>query len=145
MNDKKLVMKYRVFYDVTEGSKTTLTTLAENFDEAKKKIVQSDRTAYLVPDVGTFLPCEECKKGATPYERSLPHFNIKDEVLKLKLILDNPPSQTPTMSGPAGYDDAFIGRGYVAEKLDNILEGAPITLDPYLRNKFNALKQEPKD
>jgi len=62
----------------------------------------------------------------TPYERSLHEFNVRDEVLKLSLIVEE--SKAP------------IYPSYILEKLERISNGMPIHLDLLKQAKFNELK-----
>ena len=65
------------------------------------------------------------------YEKTFVNFDLRDEVLKLRLILKE-------------NDNFFIGRNYVLEKVDRMLSGVPITLDYSKQRKFNEIKQKMK-
>ena len=66
----------------------------------------------------------------TLYERSLHEFNVRDEVLKLSLIVEE--SKAP------------IYPSYILEKLERISNGVPIALDLLKQAKFNELKAKAK-
>ena len=66
----------------------------------------------------------------TLYQRSLHEFNVRDEVLKLSLIVEE--SKAP------------IYPSYILEKLERISNGVPIALDLLKQAKFNQLKAEAK-
>lgn len=63
------------------------------------------------------------------YEESMVNPNVRDEVLKLVLIV-----RAKMPGGPP------IHRRYLNEKLSRILEGVPIALHPTLQLKFNHVK-----
>ena len=62
-----------------------------------------------------------------PYEESLVNPNMKDEVLKLILIV---------------RDDkgASFWTNYLLEKLERIYNGVPLAIHPHLQRKFNEIK-----
>ena len=69
----------------------------------------------------------------TPYEESMTHFNMRDEVKKLGLIVQDRLPGEPE-----------IYRSYVLEKLVAILTETPISLHPILAEQFNRWKQGPE-
>lgn len=76
----------------------------------------------------TMAPCDECDKdNADLYTRSLRHFNLRDEVYKLKLLL-------------IGKNDP-IYRVYVEEKINTILNKLPISLSGNKIGIFNDWKR----
>lgn len=70
---------------------------------------------------------------SSPYEESMIHFNMRDEVKKLGLIIQAPMEHDPT-----------IYRSYVLEKLVSILTETPIGLYPVLAGQFNRWKNGPE-
>ena len=62
-----------------------------------------------------------------PYELSRTSFNIWDEVLKLRLIVQE--------------SSAPIHPSYLLEKIDRTLRGIPIALDPGKQTEFNLIKR----
>lgn len=67
----------------------------------------------------------------TPYEESMQHFDVRDEIKKLGIAVDNlePPYLEPLV------------RPYVLERLAMILAGLPISLDAENAARFNRWKQ----
>lgn len=61
------------------------------------------------------------------------HFNMRDEVKKLGLIIQEPNEREPT-----------VYRTYVLEKLVAILCETPIALHPVLAGQFNRWKLGPE-
>lgn len=61
----------------------------------------------------------------TPYERSLTSFSLRDEVLKLRLIVQE--------------SKELIHPSYVLEKLNRILNCMPIALDPGKQHEFDRI------
>lgn len=66
-------------------------------------------------------------RGMTPYAWSLLHPQIHDEVFKLKLIVKE--------------SRESIHPSYILEKLERILNGTPIALDPGKQAIFNQIKR----
>jgi len=76
------------------------------------------------------------KRALTPYEKSLVFpFNIKNEVLKLKIIIES----------MGGTISVMISRAYVLEKLNRILGGVPIMLDRSKQLLYNQLFESDQD
>lgn len=64
----------------------------------------------------------------TPYERSLTSFSLRDEVLKLRLIVQE--SKAP------------IYPSYIMEKLNRLVNGIPIALDLVKQREFDRMMGE---
>lgn len=69
--------------------------------------------------------------SASPYEESMLHFDVRDEIKKFGLLLDD-----------ADFRGVLDTR-YVQEKLAMILASTPISLDAKNRARFNRWKQGP--
>lgn len=70
----------------------------------------------------------------SPYENSMLHFDVRDEIKKLGIAVDNlqPPYLEPLV------------RLYVLERLAMILAGRPISLDVENAARFNRWKKGPE-
>lgn len=79
--------------------------------------------------------CDECdRENLDPYQRSVAHFEIHREALKLQLLFEVLP-----------YKDPMVHREYVLEKVSMLLGGVPITLDGGNQGAFNRRMQGPMD
>lgn len=72
---------------------------------------------------------------SSPYQESLLHFNMRDEVKKLSLIIQAPLGQIKS------EDQIFVARTYVLEKLVSMLTEMPIALDAEKQGQFNRWKR----
>lgn len=74
--------------------------------------------------------------SSSPYEESMQHFDVRDEIKKLGIVLDG----FETSGEYSNYGDGLV-RSYAIEKLAMILAGHPISLDAENAARFNRWKK----